>query len=353
MERIMTPEERIRRAEEIYYRRQSQGVRVSTASVNISNNKISLGKKMLIQIAVCIVIYGVFWGLKNRETVFSQNIINKTKDILNYDINFQNLYGQCMEYFNKNFNNIIPVIQNNNDKQNQEDNSQNINEDDKDNDENVDNNLNNENIENNQNNNEFNQNNETIQDINQDNTEDIQNIENNIQENQSNSLENQPQNTENLGIGGGLDSIESDIQNKSQMELDADFIKQNYSLINPIQGVVTSRFGNREPTEIISAFHQGIDIGAVTGTSIHASMEGTVIASSYAGDYGNHIKIQNGDVLTVYAHCSELCVSVGDYITQGQEIAKVGSTGKVTGPHLHFEIRRENRYVNPDLILNF
>lgn len=137
------------------------------------------------------------------------------------------------------------------------------------------------------------------------------------------------------------------------MELDAEYVKQNCSLIIPVAGYITSGFGDREATEIISAFHQGIDIGAVTGTPIYASMEGTVVASSYAGDYGNHIKIQNGDVLTVYAHCSELGVSVGDYIYQGQEIGKVGSTGKVTGSHLHFEIRKENRYIDPEMILSF
>ncbi len=57
-------------------------------------------------------------------------------------------------------------------------------------------------------------------------------------------------------------------------------------------------------------------------------MEGNVIAASYAGDYGNHIKIQNGDVITVYAHCSELNVSVGDYVSQNQVIGKVGATRK-------------------------
>ena len=82
-------------------------------------------------------------------------------------------------------------------------------------------------------------------------------------------------------------------------------------------------------------------------------MEGDVIAASYAGDYGNHIKIQNGDILTVYAHCSKLDVQVGQHINQGQKIGEVGATGKVTGPHLHFEIRRDGRYVNPELILNF
>ena len=57
--------------------------------------------------------------------------------------------------------------------------------------------------------------------------------------------------------------------------------------------------------------------------------------------------------MTVYAHCKEILVNEGDYINQGQEIAKVGETGNATGPHLHFEIRKENRFVNPRLILNF
>ncbi len=183
------------------------------------------------------------------------------------------------------------------------------------------------------------------------NNNDLQN--NNNQNNQPEETNN---NNENVGIGGGSDTtqnIENTNQSKTQMELDAEFVKQNRNLIIPVQGKITSGFGNREATQIISAFHQGVDIGAVTGTPILASMEGTVVASSYAGDYGNHIKVQNGEVLTVYAHCSELNVAVGDYVKQGQEIGKVGATGKVTGPHLHFEIRKDNRYVDPCLILSF
>ena len=68
---------------------------------------------------------------------------------------------------------------------------------------------------------------------------------------------------------------------------------------------------------------------------------------------GNHIEIKNGDVSTVYAHCSKIYVNEGDKIIQGQQIAEVGETGNATGPHLHFEIKRDGRYVNPDLILQF
>ena len=68
---------------------------------------------------------------------------------------------------------------------------------------------------------------------------------------------------------------------------------------------------------------------------------------------GNHIKIVSDDVATVYAHCKKIYVKQGDNITQGQAIGEVGSTGNSTGPHLHFEVKKENRYVDPDLILDF
>lgn len=116
MERVSSPEERIKRAEEIYYRRRTQGVRVSTASVNIGNtNKISLGKKMVIQILVSILIYSSFWALRSYKNVFSENVINNTKAVLSYDINFQNLYNQSREYFDSHFNNIIKTNSNQND----------------------------------------------------------------------------------------------------------------------------------------------------------------------------------------------------------------------------------------------
>ncbi len=111
MERIMSPEERMRRAEEIYYRRQSQGIRVSTNSVNVGKtNKVSLGKKMIIQIVICVIIYSIFYFIKGYDNIFSQNVISTTKSILNYDVNFANLYNQAVEYFNSNFNNIIKNV---------------------------------------------------------------------------------------------------------------------------------------------------------------------------------------------------------------------------------------------------
>lgn len=140
----------------------------------------------------------------------------------------------------------------------------------------------------------------------------------------------------------------------SQMNVDAEYIKQNYNLIKPLEGEITSRFGIRNPTvATVPKYHTGIDIARVTGTVIIAAMEGTVDYVSSEGDYGNHVIITDGEVSTIYAHCSRIYVTEGQYIKQGQQIAEVGATGNVTGPHLHFEIRRNNQYVDPDLVLQF
>ena len=137
------------------------------------------------------------------------------------------------------------------------------------------------------------------------------------------------------------------------MEIDAEYIKENFKLQLPVEGEITSPYGKREPTDIITENHQGIDIGVVTGTTIVAAVEGTVSLVSDEGSYGIHVKIVNKDVTTIYAHCSKILVKEGDTIKKGQKIALSGNTGNTTGPHLHFEIRRENRTVNPELVLNW
>ena len=124
-------------------------------------------------------------------------------------------------------------------------------------------------------------------------------------------------------------------------------------MILPLAGPVTSRFGLREGTEIISENHAGIDIGANEGTPFIAAMEGVVTYVSSEGGYGNHVYIEKDDVMTLYAHCKTIYVKEGDTISQGQQIGEVGETGNATGPHLHFEVRKENRVVNPEYILTF
>lgn len=112
---------------------------------------------------------------------------------------------------------------------------------------------------------------------------------------------------------------------------------------------ITSGFGDREsPTEGASSFHKGIDISAPGGTDITAAADGQVVISTYSYSAGNYIMLDHGGgVSTVYMHCSQLLAGVGDKVKQGQVIAKVGSTGYSTGPHLHFGIRSGGAYVNP------
>ena len=117
----------------------------------------------------------------------------------------------------------------------------------------------------------------------------------------------------------------------------------------PSSSRITSQFGGRSsPTEGASTDHKGVDIGASTGSDILAAASGTVTISTYSVSAGNYIMIDHGGgVSTVYMHCSSLLVSEGEEVTQGQVIAKVGSTGYSTGPHLHFGVRADGAYVNP------
>lgn len=113
---------------------------------------------------------------------------------------------------------------------------------------------------------------------------------------------------------------------------------------NPARGSLSSGFGQRW-----GRLHSGIDIAAPEGTSIAAADGGTVTFSGYNnGGYGNLVIVDHGNgKQTYYAHCSKLLVSVGDPVGQGQEIALVGSTGRSTGNHLHFEVRVDGVAQNP------
>jgi len=117
----------------------------------------------------------------------------------------------------------------------------------------------------------------------------------------------------------------------------------------PVKGIVTSRFGARW-----GSTHTGTDIGAPTGTPIYAAASGTVIFSGWKGTLGKFIVVNHGNgIQTYYAHCSTLLVSKGDTVSAGQQIAKVGSTGRSTGPHLHFEIRLNGSALNPQSYIRF
>ena len=117
----------------------------------------------------------------------------------------------------------------------------------------------------------------------------------------------------------------------------------------PTAGRITSRFGSRiHPVLGYRRFHAGVDFGATHGTTITAADSGKVIFAGWYGGYGNSVIIDHGGGLTtLYAHASRLNVREGQAVLKGQTIAAVGSTGLSTGPHLHFEVRRNGSPVDP------
>ena len=305
MERILSQEERIRRAEEIYYRRKlnNSDVRMPCSQVRDKTKKrqFSLYRKMAIQILLCVLIYLIFSLIKEANYLFSENVINKTKEFLNQDVNFEVISSKVNEFWQNNKEKFSVFI----------------------------------------NNEEQNSNNE-------------QNTENNVQNIENGIIQNEQINNETTGIGGASSTENNQVDEntkKSQMELDAEYIKNNFELQLPVKAKVTSGYGKREADKIVSADHYGIDLGVVVGTTVLAAMEGTVTVVSDEGEYGTHVKIANKDVTTIYAHCSKILVKKGAKIKKGQKIALSGNTGNTTGPHLHFEIRRDNRTVDPALVL--
>lgn len=144
-------------------------------------------------------------------------------------------------------------------------------------------------------------------------------------------------------LSKSMESQIRDLQNKSKTALGSG------KYIWPVSGDITSYFGNRmHPILKKPKYHSGIDIAAVTGTPIAASDYGVVIFSGRNGGYGLMITLDHGaGISTVYAHCSSLLVKNGETVSKGQTIAKVGSTGLSTGPHLHFEVRKDGVPVNP------
>ena len=119
----------------------------------------------------------------------------------------------------------------------------------------------------------------------------------------------------------------------------------------PVPGYskINSPFGNRfHPIFKKNKMHTGIDIPAPTGTNIVAANNGRVIKAEYYGGYGNAVIIDHGGgIATLYGHNSRLLVSVGQTVQRGQVIAKAGSTGNSTGPHCHFEVRKNGQFVDP------
>ncbi len=287
MERVMTVEEKIRRAEEIYQRKK-QGEERPVAKVTVNDKKdIKLLKKMIIQMLICVVIYLGVYMVQNNQYVFSEDFIQKANEILSYDTNFMELYEMVK-------NQVMAWIET---------------------------------------------------------EEQPEKTPENSSEQPEEGQENATINEEAIG-GAEVITEEAQTENLSPEEQEIQNIKNTTSFIKPVQGVISSKYGQRDTaTGNVPKNHTGTDIAANLGTKIVSATDGEVVLASEEGDYGKHLKIQIGEVSIIYAHCNNLYVKQGDKVTQGQEIAEVGSTGNSTGPHLHFEIRISEKTVDPQSIL--
>lgn len=285
MERTLSVEEKIRRAEEIYERRK-QGNSRPIATVNVNNEKkdVKLLKKMIIQILICVSIYLVIYVVQNNQYVFSKDFTNQVNDILSYDTNFNEIYN----FLKCKIESIIP---------------------------------------------------KSTENEQQPDSEAIGGAEENIDNSNESQQEDNQENEQK--------SEQENNTTLSQTEQDIINIKNTTTFIKPIEGTITSRFGQRETaTGRVPKNHTGTDIAANLGTKIKAATDGEVVLASEEGDYGKHLKIQIGEVSIIYAHCNNLYVKQADKVVQGQEIAEVGSTGNSTRSTLTFRnknLRKDNR----------
>lgn len=122
----------------------------------------------------------------------------------------------------------------------------------------------------------------------------------------------------------------------------------------PVSGKITSSFGLRiDPIDGKLRHHNGIDIAVPEGTPVKPALSGKVIYSGYKGGYGKCVIVEHDNgIQTIYAHNSKNLVKAGDTVTPESVIALSGSTGRTTGPHLHFEVRKNGVAVNPVAMLN-
>ena len=374
MEKAMSVEERIRRAEDIYNRR--NGVYTKTPTINSktkNTNKKRTAKRLLMQIFVCLSIYVIFYAVTNREYIFSEEFRNSVNTFFTEKINTHEIYSKVKNFVLSFFDDDKNNAGNGNDENANKEKGTEENKTDENQQENPQENQEGQQSQTQENNQT--QGNGQTQESEQ--SQDGQSLGENKEE--KNTKDENIGGAEERSEGGAQESAEvsagetteknnviaeknsedtsqkktEELTEQEQMEKEAKEIKKKISFIAPIKGRISSSFGWRNPTtSTVPKYHTGVDIAAVEGTKIKSATDGKVIMASSAGDYGNHYQIQIQDVIIIYAHCKKLYLKEGDNVKQGQEIAEVGSTGNSTGPHLHFEVRKNGRKIDPQLIVD-
>lgn len=232
MDRVLSAEEKIRRAEEIYYRKKQLN-NSKTATLNINSKKdYKLLKKIIVQILICI---GIYWGIslaKSNEELFFKDLIVQARQITTYEMDFKQIIEDASNYING-FIKIDEI---------------------------------------------------------KDKEEATSNV---IEETLSATTEKDNQEEEKKEDESKVEEKKTDeeVSSISQMEQDALYIKENYSIVKPLEGTITSRFGLRNPsTPTVPTYHTGIDIAVNEGTVFTAAMEGKVELVSSQGDYRKSCK---------------------------------------------------------------
>lgn len=262
----LTDQEKIQKAEEIYYRRNGMGYREA------KKDRKEPQKHTFRNLVVILVIICGIYGYENKDFVVSTQVQTQIKEFLNTKINIKEIFSTEIKQ-----NNTITTEKN---------------------------------------------------EIKQETT---------IDEKQAIVDESQPEVKE-----------ETKLEVQQEVSQMPEVITPVYEIIWPHIGEITSEFGSRSSSDKrVTSNHTGIDIAGNQGDKIKSAMNGTVVQVSEEGALGKHIKIENGETATVYAHCNSIYVSEGQEILQGQEIGEVGSTGNSTGNHLHFEVIKSGEYIDP------
>lgn len=243
MERTISVEEKIKRAEEIYERRHRGEERPTVKISNNDKKDIRLFKKLIMQVIACLLIYLIIYTLQNNDNLFSQDFINKAREILSYDTDFMQMYNNTKD-------SVLNLLNNNE----QDENKENKNEK--------------ENIE---------------QHVNSNN----ENIEQQVDSNDGNTKQKVNNNDENIGGSDEKNAqVEPVTKELTEEEKMIQEIKNTTTFVKPVEGTISSKYGQREPTtSTVPKNHTGIDIAANTGTKIKSATSGEVVLASSEGDY--------------------------------------------------------------------
>ena len=324
MEKAMSVEERIRRAEERYNRKIGQTIYKGLENQKEKKDNIKIKRKtrkrLIMQFFIALLIYICFYVGANKEYIFSKEFKEDINSFFTEKTKIYVIYSDAKSYIEK------KLLKKEDTKEVIEDKKENEQKDNEKGTGELNEKFENKKIE-----------------------------KNTVEENN---------NSENVGGAEELNKyieIIDDIKKEevaekkeeTQMEKDAKYIKSKLDFIRPIEGRISSTFGWRNPTvKTVPKYHTGLDIAANQGTKIKSMTEGKITKVSEEGDYGKHYYVTYDNINILYAHCSKLYLKEGDIVKQGDEIGEVGSTGNSTGPHLHIGIKLEDRWVDPQLVLN-